>query len=206
MTNLKSIAGVVLAGSITLTSGAFAQEEAVPVPGNLVESYQSWRVECNNVSVPKPAARKEGEETKQEGDEAAKNPETEVRQLCDAFQVYNNNKSGNEIVRFIFSYTGEKGKDRKLIAGIRTLVDISFQSKPQVAVDGKELVSGEFVRCSGTYCYTRFDISDKQVAQLQEARDATFQYPLASGRVIRIRMSSAGLSDALASLKAKEAK
>lgn len=188
-----------------LPTVSVAQELSAPTPGNLIESYQAWRVECNTIKVPVvvPKKAEREAETEQVVTEEVAQPET--RQICNAYQNYTNNKTGNEIARFIFSYTADKKGKKNLIAGIRTLVDISFETKPKVVVGEVDLVEGQFIRCSGNYCFTRFDMKNEAVKKLQDAKAATFQYPLSSGRTIRVNMSTAGLSDALASLKSKQA-
>ena len=188
--SLKRAAVACLMTSV-ISMPAFAQE--TPTPSNLVESYESWRMECNNIAVP--AKKKKEGEAKKEDDKPS------IRRLCTAYQTYNNRKSGNEIVRFIFTYEGEEKP--KLIAGLRTLVDVSFSGKPSISADEKELTKGKFNRCAGNYCFLQFDITDKIVESMKKAKALTFQYPLSSGRVMRLKMAQTGMDDALASLKAK---
>ena len=176
-----------------LVAPVVAQE--TPTPSNLVESYESWRMECNNIAVP----AKKAAEGEAKAEDAPK-----FRRLCTAYQTYNNRKTGNEIVRFIFTYEGEDKP--KLIAGLRTLVDVSFAGAPVISADEKELVKGKFNRCAGNFCFLQYDITDKTVDAMKKAKALTFQYPLSNGRIMRLNMAKNGMADALAALSSKSGK
>ena len=58
----------------------------------------------------------------------------------------------------------------------------------------------------GLSIVSQFEITDKIVESMKNAKALTFQYPLSSGRVMRLKMAQTGMDDALSSLKAKSKK
>jgi len=102
-----------------------------------------------------------------------------------------------------FAYTGEDKKSRKLVGGLRTLVDVSFEKKPSITINDKVAFEGKLTRCAGIYCFGQFDLEKKKLESLKKAEKAAVQYPVSNGRVIRINISTKGLSDALTALEAK---
>jgi len=182
------IRGVVSA----LALGAFiapvlAQEN--PTPSRSIESYQSWTVECSNIAIPPK--------------EDAKEDDPKFRKLCEVIQTYTNQKTGNEVARMAFAYTGEDKKKRKLVGGLRTLVDVSFEKRPEITVDGKVVFEGKLSRCAGIYCFGQFELDKKKMDSFKTAEKAAVQYPVSNGRVIRINISTNGLADALTALETK---
>lgn len=166
---------------------AFAQEN--PTPSRSIESYQAWTVECSNIAIPPKADAKEDD--------------PKFRKVCEVIQTYTNQKTGNEVARMAFAYTGEDKKKRKLVGGLRTLVDVSFEKKPEITIDGKVVFEGKLTRCQGIYCFGQFDLDKKKLEDFKKAEKAAVQYPVSNGRVIRINISTNGLADALTALEAK---
>lgn len=174
----------------------FAQEN--PTPGRSTEAFQDWSVECTKV----PAAAKAEEGEQETGDAAAKKPED--TRICEAVQVYRNNKTRNEIARLAFAYAkGKDDKEAKLKAGLRVIVDVSFKSQPKLADGDTALMEGKFSRCAGKYCYAEFTIGKDGTKALEEAKKAALQFPISSGRVISINVSPKGLADALKVLEGR---
>jgi invasion protein IalB len=190
---------------------AFAQEAEAPTPSRSTESYQAWTVECTSVAAApvEPAADAKAAEGA-EGAAKAKPAEAageakpaagETKRICEAAQVFTNRKTGNEIARFVFALD-PKGSGA-LVAGMRTIVDVSME-KSAAIVDGEtEIATGKIVRCTGNYCFAMFEIDDKKVEQFLKTAQPGVQYPIATGQMLRISMSTAGLADALAALKKK---
>lgn len=175
----------------TLTLGAFispviAQEN--PTPSRSIESYQAWTVECSNIAIPQ----------KEDAEEDA----PKFRKLCEVIQTYTNQKTGNEVARMAFAFTGE-GDEKKLIGGLRTLVDVSFEKQPEITVGGEVVFEGKLTRCAGIYCFGQFELETEKLDNFKTASDAAVQYPVSNGRVIRINISTNGLSDALTALESK---
>lgn len=200
MTNwiIKSTASMAL---LCVVSSAAMAEEG-PTPNRSVESFGAWTVECTRVA--KPVASKAKVTTKKDAKKTdiLKPVKEEFTKICEAVQTYTNKKTGNEVARLAFGYDGGKTKG-KLVAGIRSLVDVSFEKKPAIVVEKDVLFEGMFTRCARIYCYGRFDLDAKKLQKLQDAKKAAFRYPVSNGREIQINISSAGLKDALASLKTK---
>ncbi len=188
---------------LTMFSTAFAQDATVQ-PSSVVESYNDWTLACDNFKLP--AKKKDGDakkaDEKKEEDAAAKSDESTT--LCEVYQTYTNPKSKKEIARFFFAYIAKDGKAAELRAGIRTLVDVSFDKKPVVTDGDKNLLEGKVARCAGSFCYVEFDVNDAKLKELQSAKKPQFAYPLSNERMIRIGMSSKGLEGAVNSLKKKQ--
>lgn len=177
---------------------AFAQDTA-PLPGQSTESFQDWSVECTSVKKPVLA---EGAAVK--GDKPEQTAENSNR-ICEAVQVYRNNKTGNEIARLAFAY-GIKGSEKAgiLLAGLRVIVDVSFKGKPSVTSGGTALFEGEFERCIGNYCYASLALPEQGAKPLEEATDPALQFPISNGRMISIKVSSKGLTDALKVIESRK--
>jgi len=189
---LRPMTAVALAASVFLANMALAQEN--PTPSKSIESFEAWTVECNNIQVQAAADASTSGETASDG----KN----YRRICEAIQTYTNQKTGNEVARLAFA-VDDKEKDN-LVGGLRTLVDVSFDSSPAVMVGEDELFKGKFSRCAGIYCFVLFEkVTAKNIALLEKAEKAVVQYPIARGRILRINISTKGLSDSLKALKAK---
>ena len=184
--------------SALLGALSVVQAQESPTPGRSTEAFQDWSVECSKVQE---AAKAEGGE-QQTDDAAAKKPEE--KRICEAVQVYRNNKTGNEIARVAFAYAkGEGDKEEALKAGLRVIVDVSFKNQPKL-VDGETtLMEGAFTRCAATYCFAEFTIGKDGTKPLEDAQKAALQFPISSGRVISIGVSPKGLADALKVLEGR---
>lgn len=194
---IKSTASIAI--TCAVASSAFAQEG--PTPNRSVESFKAWTVECTRIAKPSKEA-KSAKKTDAKKPEILKPTKEEFTQVCEAVQTYTNKKTGNEVARLAFGYDGDK-KTGKLVAGIRTLVDVSFEKAPSILVEKDVLFAGKFTRCARIYCFGRFEIDSKKLVKLQDSKKAAFQYSVSNGRTIQINISSSGLKDALASLKTK---
>ena len=180
--------GAVVAGLIG--GAAFAQE--TPTPSSSTESFKDWTVECTTIEV-KPKA--------EEGAAEGETPKTETRRLCEAVQTYRNQKTGNEVARFAFAYGGEDRKTLK--AGMRLLVDVSFEKGLKITEGEKTVMEGKMARCIGSFCYATFDLKKGALEALQEAKKPAVQYPIGNGRMISINFSSRGLKEAVELLKSR---
>ncbi|MCU0790413.1 MAG: invasion associated locus B family protein [Nitratireductor sp.] len=185
-----------------IASPALAQETEAPTPSRSTEAYEAWTVECTNVTQA-PAAKPAEGAAKNKPAEGAATPEpAATKRICEAAQVFTNRKTGNEIARFVFALDPE-GSGATL-AGMRTMVDVSMD-KAAAIVDGEtEIAAGKIMRCSGNYCFVKFEIDQKKIDQFLKAAKPGVQYPIASGQMLRIEMSAAGLANALAALKNKK--
>jgi invasion protein IalB len=183
---------------------AQAQEADAPTPSRSTEAYQSWTVECTNLAVAAETAEKpaEGAEAKPADAKKPADAAAETKRVCEAAQVFTNRKTGNEIARLVFALD-PKGAGG-LVAGMRTVVDVSFEKAPALVDGDVEISTGKLTRCNGTYCFALFDIDDAKIEQFLKTSNPGVQYPIASGQMLRINMSTAGLSDALAALKTKK--
>jgi invasion protein IalB len=185
---------------------AQAQEADAPTPSRSTEAYQSWTVECTNLAVAAETAQKPAEGAEAKPADAKKPADApaaaETKRVCEAAQVFTNRKTGNEIARLVFALdpNGSGG----LVAGMRTVVDVSFEKAPALVDGDVEISTGKLTRCSGTHCFALFDIDDAKIEQFLKTSKPGVQYPIASGQMLRINMSTAGLSDALAALKKKK--
>ncbi len=187
---------------------ALAQEAEAPTPSRSTESYQAWTVECTSVvsapqqKAPEAAAGEKPADAKPKDTAKPAEAAGETKRVCEAAQVFTNRNTGNEIARFVFALDPKGGE--ALVAGMRTVVDVSME-KTAAIVDGEaEIATGKVVRCNGNFCFTLFEIDDAKVQQFLKTEKPGVQYPIASGQMLRIAMSTAGLSDALAALKNKK--
>ncbi len=198
--------------AVLSASPALAQEAEAPTPSRSTESYQAWTVECTSVAAApeqkadaaaageKPADAKPADA--KAADAKAADAAAETKRVCEAAQIFTNRNTGNEIARFVFALDAKD--TAKFVAGMRTVVDVSTDKNAAI-VDGEtEIATGKVVRCSGNFCYTLFEIDDAKVEQFLKTEKPGVQYPIASGQMLRIAMSTAGLADALASLKNKK--
>ena len=191
----SGIFAAAVAGALSL---APAQAQESPTPGRSTEAFQDWSVECTK--VVQQAKAEDGEQ--KTDDAAAKQPEE--KRVCEAVQVYRNNKTGNEIARIAFAYAkGADDKEAALKAGLRVIVDVSFKSQPKLLDGETTLMEGAFTRCTGNYCYAEFTIGKNGTKPLAEAKKAALQFPISSGRVISIGVSPKGLTDALKVLEGR---
>ena len=194
--------------ALIFTATSVAAQEA-PKPSKTVESIQTWTVECNSIVV---RARKSSKKEDSKKVAAGKKKTTadkqssdkkKFRQISEAIQTYTNRKTGNEIARLAFAVN--KKKKSTFVAGLRTIVDVSFSRKPSIVVDGKELLSGRFSRCAARHCYVLFsDVTERKLAKLASSKAVALQYPISRGQMLRIKISTKGLSDSLKALKAKQ--
>ena len=198
MTNLLSKMTISLfIGFAGISASYAASEEIAPVPTSSVETYGAWKLQCSNV----PVAQKKDEKSdkdKKKSKEEKKAKEQAFVSVCEVVQPYMNRKSGNEIARLAFAK--DKSKEMAYRGVLRTLVDMSFKTKPAI-YDGKdEIVSGQVANCSGQFCYITFDVTKDSHAKLVAAKELAFQFPLARGNSIRIKVNATGLDDALKAL------
>ena len=198
MKRIITRSGIFAAAVFSALSAAAALAQENPTPGRSTEAFQDWSVECTKVQEQ---ANAEGSEQKTD-DAAAKAPEE--KRVCEAVQVFRNNKTRNEIARIAFAYAkGEDDKAVELKAGLRVIVDVSFKSQPKLADGETTLMEGSFTRCAGNYCYAEFTIGKNGTKPLVEAKKASLQFPISSGRVISIGVSPKGLGDALKVLEGR---
>lgn len=177
-------AGLVLAGIEGVNIGLGLAEDA-PQPTSSTESYETWTMECSNIVMPDPAAKP--------GAAPA------AKRVCEVAQVYRNQKTGNEVARIAF---GLDDKDKtKIVGGLRTLVDVSFDKPIQVLDGDKEISKSAFKRCVGPFCYGFFDTSEANLTALGKAAAPVLQFPISNGQLLRIRISPKGLDSALKALK-----
>lgn len=199
MRSFRSFAQIAIFAAMTATP-ALAQDTEAPTPSRSTESYESWTLECTSVAVAPPAPEAKAADAKKVEEQPV--AAGEVKRVCEAAQVFTNRKTGNEIARMVFALD-PKGSG-SLVAGMRTVVDVSFEKKPAL-VDGEtELAGGSFTRCSNGFCYALFVVDEKQVEQFAQTKAPAVQFPIASGQLLRMNMSTAGLKNALAALKAKK--
>jgi len=187
-----SLAAVLLAGP------AFAQD-ATNMPSTTMETYNDWNLACAQVpTAPPPAAPADPAKK-----DATPTPPPASKTLCEVSQIYNNkNAGGGEVARMsFFMNPNNKGQ---VDAGLRVLVDVSFEKPTRVLDADKELLSGPFKRCAGKYCYAVFENVGDKLQALQGAAAMAFEYPVSSGQVIKVPMSPRGLDKALDALKAKQ--
>lgn len=192
--------------SLSMFSAVHAQEATVQ-PSSVVESYDNWTLACDRVEVAVPKAeegkkKEDGKKDEKKDDKAAKN--TETKTVCDVYQSFSNPRSKKEVGRFYFAYVTEEGKAPELRAGMRILVDVSFDKKPIVTDGDNTILEGKISRCAGNFCYIEFEIDEAKTKLLEQAEKPRFAYPLSSERMIRVDMSSKGLEGALKSLKEKQ--
>jgi invasion protein IalB len=186
---------------------ALAQEADAPTPSRSTESYQSWTVECTNLAVSAEAVEKPAEAADAKPADAKKPADApaavaETKRVCEAAQVFTNRKTGNEIARLVFALDPKGGGG--LVAGMRSVVDVSFEKGPALVDGDTEIATGKLTRCNGSYCFAMFEIDDAKIEQFLKTSKPGVQYPIATGQMLRINMSTAGLSDALAALKTKK--
>lgn len=191
-----------------------AQGQTAGKPSRSVETFGSWDVECTVVKVRKAAEKtaKKADTKKKDAkkkiakkDDAKKSESAKMvvttRTICEAVQPYRNRKTNNEVARLAVAIDP---KDKsKFVAVLRTITDVSFKATPEIVNDGKTLIKGAFRSCFRKYCYIRFPLDKKIEAVLVKSKKLAVQYPVSSGEIIRINMSSNGLKDAFASLKNK---
>ncbi len=190
--NNMRVLGASVAAFFIGSAMAMAQEATAPQPTTSTESYDAWSIECTAVRVPAVAA------------DAAKKivavPESTAR-ICEVAQVYKNQKTGNEVARVAFAYDPKnKGK---LVGGLRTLVDVSFDKPAQLLDGSKELTKGNFRRCISTNCFAILDITPEKLAVIGKSSALALQFPISDGKLLRIKMSSKGLNNAMSALKAR---
>lgn len=177
----------------TLSVSAFAASEIAPVPTSSVETYGDWRLQCSNIEVPS--------EKKDDRDAKKKADKPKIESMCEVVQPYMNRKSGNEVARLAFLKSKE---DKKKIRGVlRTLVDVSFKTKPGIYDGDKQIVAGEFTSCVNNYCYIGFDLDSAAVKKMMDAKKLAFRMPVARGANIRIAIVQKGLDSALKALDKK---
>lgn len=186
--NLAAVAGLALGSSL-----AHAQSGG-PTPSRSSESYKSWVVECTNAAPP-PA------EEKTVTKDAKKAP-IPAKSTCEAAQIFRNRKTGSEIARVVFAIDPKGGGH--IVAGLRTVADVSFERNPGLTDGDVVIVNGKFTRCVGGACFGLLEIDEKKLARLISAAAPEFRFPIASGQQLRIKLEIAGLEDALAVLKARQ--
>lgn len=180
--NIKVLSLVALAAGLALPVAA--EEAAAPVPAQSVESFESWTVECATVTP-------EGGKTER---------------MCEAAQTYKNQKSGNEVARVAFALAADaEGEAKTMRLALRNLVDMSFAAKPEILLGDAAFLTGEVQRCLGNACYTTFAITDEEIGKMEAAGDLKLRFPISNGSLFQIGMSSKGLKDALAVLRARVA-
>lgn len=183
MTHTSSVLAAAFSSSLFLFSAvSLAQEN--PTPSRSVESFQSWTVECNNIEVA-----------------VSDSAETQFNRICEVIQTYYNSKTRTEVARLVFGID-EKNPDT-LVGAIRTVVNVSFQNNASIVSEEKEIFSGSFSRCIGTYCYAQLPVTDESFSALEGAENAQLQYALGNGALLSIPISNNGLSDAMKALKAR---
>lgn len=177
----------------TLLVPAFAASEIAPVPTSSVETYGDWRLQCSNLEVP--SEKKDKKDAKKKADKP------KIESICEVVQPYMNRKSGNEVARLAFL----KSKDdkKKVRAVLRTLVDVSFKTKPGIYDGDKQIAAGEFTSCVNNHCYIGFDLDSAMVKKMIEAEKLGFQMPVARGANIRISIGKKGMDSALKALDKK---
>lgn len=173
------------AAAVFISHPAVAQDAvAAPTPAQSVESFESWTVECQTVT-----------------DAAA----TATR-LCEAAQTYKNQKTGNEVARVAFGLLADQeGGEKTMRLGMRTLVDVSFETQPDILSADSTILTGKMQRCTGGFCYTSFEVTDADLETLQAATDLKLRFPIGNGSLLQINMSANGLKDALAVLRTRSA-
>lgn len=171
---------------------AHAQSDA-PKPSRSSESYKSWVVECTNAAPPAADAKDAKD---------AKKAEPPAKSACEAAQIFRNRKTGNEIARVVFALD-PKGSG-EVVAGLRTVSDVSFERSPGLADGDVVIIGGKFTRCAGGACYGLLEVDSKKLSRLISAAAPEFRFPIASGQLLRIKLEMAGLEDALAVLKARQ--
>lgn len=201
---LNDISAAVLAAFVIAAGpGAATAQTAAPTPSRSTESFQDWAVECTSVQQAKAGEEAKAGEPAKAGEEA-KAPEAaklETVRLCEAVQTYRNNKTGNEVARLAFAYDAKDGN--KLLAGMRLMVDVSFEKAPEIVDGDAAIMTGKVVRCAGQYCYAEFTVAKDSVDKLKAAKSAAVRYPISNGRTISIGLSSKGLADALKTLESR---
>lgn len=166
-----------------VTFPALAQD-ATPTPAQSVESFESWTVECAT------------------GTDAA----ATATRICEAAQTYKNQKTGNEVARVAFGLlAAEAGAEKTMRLGMRTLVDVSFATQPDILSGDATILTGKMQRCTGGFCYSTFDVTDADLETLQAATDLKLRFPIGNGSQLQIGMSANGLKDALEVLRSRSA-
>jgi invasion protein IalB len=157
-------------------------QDATPTPAQSVESFQSWTVECATAA-----------------DDAA-------TRICEAAQTYKNQKTGNEVARVAFGLLADEAGGKKTMRlGMRSLVDVSFATQPEIWSGDKSILTGQMQRCTGGFCYSSFVVTDPDLETLQAASDLKLRFPIGNGSQLQIDMSANGLKDALVVLRSRSA-
>ena len=166
-------------------------QDALPTPTQSTEAFQDWSVECSTIQPP--AADAAAGTTP----EASKAP---VKRICEAVQIYRNSKTGNEFARLAFAYD-QSQEAKKLVSGMRLLVDVSFESAPEILIEEQVLMAGKIARCIDQFCYAEFTVDATSLAKLKDAPKASVRYPIGNGKKINIAISSKGLAEALSTIE-----
>ncbi len=181
----RIMTGALLSAAIAV-SAAPARAQETPTPRQSTESFGDWSVECTSLQ-PAPAETIKGDK-----------PSAAGKRVCEVVQTYRNTNTNTEIARLAFGYgTMAASDETKLLAGMRVLVDISFGQPPVVFIGEEAAFQGTMQRCLGSFCYATFEMGDGGTTPLEKASSASLRFPVASGQLISINISTNGLTDAL---------
>jgi len=185
--NMNSLPALLLAGALCGASApGWAQETATPTPSRSSESFADWNVDCTLATAPA-----------QDGEEGT---QSAPRRVCEAVQVYSSSNTGAEIARLAFGYGGEEDG---LVMAMRMVADVSFDSAPALVSGDQTLLEGRVTRCAGGFCFVQFEDAEDVAGLLLDIENPAVRYPVASGQLLAISVSSDGLTEALDTLAAR---
>lgn len=157
--------------------------------------YGAWILECA-ILDQKPSAKTTGPIPR-----PGSIPDFELpkRKACQVTQTFKNKKTGNEFARLAFA--PDPKRKNGMVIGLRTPVDVSFDVPVRVSITEKKFVDGHFKRCVKEHCFAFLFPKPSDLKTLNNAKNATLQFPISDGRSIRFPMSTNGLESAIDALK-----
>jgi invasion protein IalB len=182
--NLTALGAAVCIGTMAATALPATAQDASPTPSRSSESFGDWSVDCTLAVTP---AQDDG-------------PQDAPRRVCEAVQVYSSTNNRAEIARLAF---GRNADDGTIVVAMRFIADVSFGSAPELADGTSALLAGRITRCTGGFCFAQFEGGEDVAQLLLGAENPAIRYPVSSGQVLAIGVSTDGLTEALETLEAR---
>lgn len=163
-----------------LADNAFSQ-----TPDRSSDVYQDWILNCSN------QLRDPAEDKKPVANQAKTNS------ICEIVQSFRNN-TNNQVVAVLAYGKPDATSERKFV--IQVPVGVWLPDGLSLVLDGKNLVTGQYLRCNSSICLAQTDAKKEVIDAFKSDKAISIEFSDANRARAKLSISLKGFSEALAAL------
>jgi invasion protein IalB len=191
----RVLAQLLMAASLAWATDGFAQS-----PDRSTFVYQDWVLNCDKAAAENPVDSKKSPAIPKDKTTAVdpKKNGAKSNPRCEITQTFKNNTNG-QIVAIVALGKPDPEADWKFV--IQLPIGIWLPSGVQISAEGKPEITGQYLRCSPTYCLAQIDAKKEIIDALKAGTSTEFQFSTAAANKVKLKLNEKGFSDAYSALE-----